>query len=209
MTGRFLSRWFVQLKTFQKNNGDDVIPSQTRIRAEIFYNNSNLFVYVMKVYMLVGFILLFIQFIHMFYPRFNLRIFSIPAFVLILLAFLVHMSGLGLRWYVSGHAPWSNGFEALTFIAWATVLSGLIFSRKSSITLSATAILASLILMVAHMSWMDPQITNLVPVLKSYWLVIHVAVITSSYGFLGLGALLAAVNLLLMFFQTEKNTQPA
>jgi cytochrome c-type biogenesis protein CcsB len=52
---------------------------------------------------------------------------------------------------------------------------------------------------------MDPQITNLVPVLKSYWLVIHVSVVTASYGFLGMGALLAAINLLLMFFETKKN----
>ncbi len=194
------------IKKFQNQYGKDIIPSQTHIRAEIFYNNSNLFIYVMRIYMMVGFILLIIQFIHMFFPGFNLKFFSIPAFIVILLTFLAHMSGLALRWYIAGHAPWSNGYEALTFIAWATVLAGLIFSRKSSITLSATAILASLILMVAHMSWMDPQITNLVPVLKSYWLVIHVADITASYGFLGLGALLAAVNLLLMFFQTSGNS---
>ncbi len=194
------------IKKYQQAHGSGIIPSKTHIRAEIFYNNSNLFVLLMRIYMLTGFILLFIQFIHIFLPRFNIRIFSIPAFVILLAAFLVHMAALGLRWYIAGHAPWSNGFEALTFIAWATMLSGLIFSGKSSITLSATAILASLILMVAHLSWMDPQITSLVPVLKSYWLVIHVADITASYGFLGLGALLAAVNLLLMLFQTKKNS---
>jgi len=60
-------------------------------------------------------------------------------------------------------------------------------------------------LQTAHLSWMDPQITNLVPVLKSYWLIVHVAVITASYGFLGLGALLAFLNLLLLLFETAKN----
>lgn len=55
------------------------------------------------------------------------------------------------------------------------------------------------------MSWMDPQITNLVPVLKSIWLVIHVAVITSSYGFLGIGSLMALNNLLVMNLQNKKN----
>ena len=54
---------------------------------------------------------------------------------------------------------------------------------------------------------MDPQITNLVPVLKSYWLVVHVATITASYGFLGLGALLSTINLLLMFFESDKNRE--
>ncbi len=110
-----------------------------------------------------------------------------------------------MRWYVSGHAPWSNGYEALTYVAWATVLAGLIFASKSFITLSVTSVLAFLILFVAHLSFMDPQITNLVPVLKSYWLVIHVATITASYGFLAMGALLAYINLLMMCLHNPKN----
>jgi cytochrome c-type biogenesis protein CcsB len=90
-------------------------------------------------------------------------------------------------------------------VAWATVLAGLIFASKSYITLSVTSILAFLILFVAHLSWMDPQITNLVPVLKSYWLVIHVATITASYGFLAMGAILAFVNLLLIIVHNRQN----
>jgi len=83
----------------------------------------------------------------------------------------------------------------------------LLLSYKSSITISTTSILAAFILLVAHLSWMDPQITNLVPVLKSYWLVIHVAVVTASYGFLGMGTLLAVINLLLMIFETGRNQE--
>ncbi len=192
---------------YQQNHGGVVLPSESHVAAEIFYNKADLFTLVMRMYLFTGFLLLLIQFIHIFYPRFRLKYFSVPAFIIILAAFLGHMTGLVLRWYIAGHAPWSNGYEALIFIAWATVLAGLIFYRKSGVALSATAILAALILMVARLSWMDPQITNLVPVLKSYWLVIHVAVITSSYGFLGLGALLAAFNLLLMVFQSPENTR--
>ena len=59
--------------------------------------------------------------------------------------------------------------------------------------------------MVAHLNFMDPEITNLVPVLKSYWLMIHVAVITGSYGFLGLGALLGYINLILMIIKSGGN----
>jgi cytochrome c-type biogenesis protein CcsB len=95
----------------------------------------------------------------------------------------------------------------LIYIAWATSLSGLIFVWRSEITLSVTALLSSLILAVAGMSWMDPEITNLVPVLKSYWLIIHVAIITASYGFLALGALLGFLNLVLMIMKTGKNYQ--
>lgn len=193
------------IKIFQNNYGQAVVPSESRLKAESFYNKSNIFERITHIYLLIGFILLLFQFLHIFIPRFRIKYIYISAVVLIAIVFLMHTFGLGLRWYVAGHAPWSNGYEALTFIAWAAILAGLLFSRKSGITISATAILAALILQTAHLSWMDPQITSLVPVLKSYWLIIHVAVITASYGFLGLGALVALVNLLLLFFETKKN----
>ncbi len=193
------------MKLYQKKYGSGILPTERKIKLEIFYNNSNIFLRVSYLYGLVGFLLLILQFIGIFRVKLNLKIPILIAEILIIAGFVGHFAGLALRWYISGHAPWSNGFEALTYIAWATVLAGIIFARRSSVTLSATAILASLILMVAHMSWMDPEITNLVPVLKSYWLVIHVAVITASYGFLALAALLSSVNLLLMLFETKGN----
>ena len=86
------------------------------------------------------------------------------------------------------------------------MLAGLLFSRKSPMTVAATTVLTSVILMVAHLTWMEPEITNLVPVLKSYWLTIHVSVITASYGFLALSMLLGFLNLVLMLFKNKKNT---
>jgi cytochrome c-type biogenesis protein CcsB len=124
---------------------------------------------------------------------------------LIMAAFIVHTIGLAIRWYVAGHAPWSNGYETMIYIAWGTLLSGILFTRTSKITLATTAILASVTLMVANLSWLDPQVTNLVPVLKSYWLVIHVAIITASYSFLGVGALLGSLNLVLISLQNKNN----
>jgi len=59
--------------------------------------------------------------------------------------------------------------------------------------------------MTAGLSDYDPQLTNLQPVLKSYWLVIHVATITISYGFLGLGFILGLITLLIYLFKTTKN----
>lgn len=193
------------IKRFQDTYGENVIPSKAHTRAETTYNKLDIFTKITRVYLVVGLLLLLIQFIHIFIPGFPIRYLVIPASVIIGIAFLFHTFGLILRWYVSGHAPWSNGFEALIFIGWAAVFAGLLFSRKNAITLSSSAVLSALILQTAHLSWMDPQITNLVPVLKSYWLVIHVAVITASYAFLGLGAIVALFNLLLMFFENEKN----
>jgi cytochrome c-type biogenesis protein CcsB len=190
---------------FQKKYDASVMPSVRHSKMEILYNQLNIFNRLIKPYMLAGILLLLVQFVHVFIPRFSIRYFSRTIVVIISLAFAFHTLGLALRWYVSGHAPITNGYETLSFIAWAAVLAGLLLAYKSSITVSTTSILAALILLIAHLSWMDPQITNLVPVLRSYWLVIHVAVVTASYGFLGMGTLLAAINLLLMFFETGKN----
>lgn len=193
------------MKKFQEKFGEELLPPRTKIRLEVFYNNAGIFDRLASVFGIVGFILLILHFISIFVPRLKLGAVIKAASVLIILAFVVHTAGLALRWYISGHAPWSNGYESMIYIAWATVLAGLIFSRKSEISLSVTAILAFLILHVAHLSWMDPEVTNLVPVLKSYWLVIHVAIITASYGFLALGALMGFLNLILMFFKNENN----
>ncbi len=190
---------------FQRNFGSEVIPSDFRIRLEILYNRMNLFDRIGNAYGLIGMLLLILQFVSVFYHRLNIR----PAFrtgrFLIYVLFVLHLTGLIARWIISGHAPWSNGYEALVYISFATVLAGILFSSKSQIALSVTAILAWLILFVAHLNWMDPEITNLVPVLKSYWLLIHVAIITASYGFLAMGALMAFTNLLLMIVQNRKN----
>ena len=126
---------------------------------------------------------------------------------IILTLFLLHTFGLIVRWYISGHAPWSNGYEAVVFIGWVTVLSGLLYSKNSKIVLGATGVLAWLMLFVAHMNQLDPEITMLQPVLKSYWLMIHVAIITGSYGFLGLGAIIGLVTLIMNLFLTESNTK--
>jgi cytochrome c-type biogenesis protein CcsB len=190
---------------FQHQFAGDILPPAKKIRMEIFLNKSDIFARISNFYGLIGFVLLLLQLVNLFYPRLNLKIPVFMSIVLIGALFIFHSTGLALRWYVSGHAPWSNGYEALIYIAWATVLAGLIFVSRSSMALSATALLAFLILHTAHLSWMDPQITNLVPVLKSYWLVIHVATITASYGFFALGAILAGINLILMIMQTRKN----
>jgi cytochrome c-type biogenesis protein CcsB len=105
---------------------------------------------------------------------------------------------------ISGHAPWSNGYEAIIFIAWVTMIAGFVFSRKNAVVIAGAAVLASLMIFVSEMNLLDPEITPLVPVLKSYWLMIHVAIITGSYGFLGLACILGLFNLFLYLFRTNK-----
>jgi len=194
-----------KLVKYQKFYGAEVYPTTNRIKAEVFYNHTNIFETLFPLYLLVGFVLLIFSFIKIVKPKFGISIVSKLSLGLLIIFFLAHTFGLGLRWYISGHAPWSNGYESMIYIGWATVLAGFMFSKNSPIAMASTSIMAGLILFVAHLNWMDPQVTNLVPVLNSYWLSIHVAVITASYGFLGLGALLGFITLLLFVFKTKAN----
>jgi len=172
----------------------------------------NIFKNTYRSYLLVGFILLMIFFVRIFVKPSDrtARIFRILSKVmtaLLIVFFVYHGVGLGFRWYISGHAPWSNGYEAVVFIAWVTMIAGFVFSSKNPVVLAGTAVLASMMIFVTEMNLMDPEITPLQPVLKSYWLMIHVAIITGSYGFLGLGAILGFLNLWLYIFRNKRNGQ--
>lgn len=193
------------INNFQQRYGADIVPAQSKVKAEILYNKLGIFDRLGKYFGLVGIVLLILVFFQIFKERRWINK-SVSVFYWIIVLFFVFQTlGLAIRWYISGRAPWSNGYESMIYISWVTVLAGLIFSRKSPMTIAATSILASIILMVAHLSWMDPEITNLVPVLKSYWLTIHVSIITASYGFLALGALLGFINLILMILKNKNN----
>jgi cytochrome c-type biogenesis protein CcsB len=125
----------------------------------------------------------------------------------IVLLFIAHTLGLIARWYISGHAPWGDAYESMIYVAWATMGIGLLFIKKSDLTLASTSFVTSMILMIAHWNWMDPSIANLVPVLNSYWLMIHVSVIVGSYGPFALSMILGFVSLLLIVFITRTNKE--
>jgi cytochrome c-type biogenesis protein CcsB len=193
------------LKVFQDRYGSTIMPSKSKTRLEIFYNNINIFKKLFPFYGLFGFLLIIVLFAQVLSQKLSLKWIVRSLSWVIVAGWVFHTFGLAIRWYISGHAPWSNGYETMIYISWGTVLSGILFAKNSRITLATTAILASVTLMVANLSWLDPEVTNLVPVLKSYWLVIHVAVITASYSFLGVGALLGFLNLILIGLQNKGN----
>lgn len=193
------------ISSYQTELGASVYPDSNKVEWEIVYNEQQPFAKLYKVYLLVGFVMLMALFAGIFKERKWLNYFVKGLAAALFLAFAVHTGALGVRWFISGHAPWSNGYESMIYIGWATVLAGFIFAKRSMIALSATAILAALILFVADLNWLDPEITPLVPVLQSYWLMIHVAIITASYGFLALGAILGFINLSMMIFTNENN----
>lgn len=191
---------------YQEKNSNHEL-HQGKKNAEIFYNKVNLFYRLFKFYGLLGFTLLFLQFMRIFKPANWVESLFRIILSILTIGIILHTVFLALRWYVSGHAPLSNGYESMIFVSWITLLAGLIFARKTGFAIALTAILATLSLLVAHMSWMNPDITNLVPVLKSPWLTIHVTVIMSGYGFTGLSMLMGLINLVLISILNTSNTE--
>jgi cytochrome c-type biogenesis protein CcsB len=197
-------------KKYQRDVAGKIAPSETHVNLEVRYNKMNIFKNSMYSYFVLGVIMLIFYFVRIFLQPSEKteKTFTkllIPFTVLMGIIFVYHGVGVGMRWYISGHAPWSNGYEAVIFIAWIAMIAGFVFSRKNGAVLPATAILAFFILFVTELNLMDPEITPLQPVLKSYWLMIHVAIITGSYGFLGLGAILGFVNMIMYIFRNSSN----
>jgi cytochrome c-type biogenesis protein CcsB len=193
------------LKEYQQINGSVIMPSDTQLNAEILLNKLNVFNRLAAGYMLLGVAFLLLLFVGVFKPKWQSKKVFWALSALLIAGFAFHTLGLGLRWYVSERAPWSNGYESMIYIGWTTMLAGLLFSRKSLGGLAATSVLGGTILLVSTLSFLDPEITPLVPVLKSYWLTIHVSLEAGSYGFLMLGALMGIINLILMILVIEGN----
>lgn len=196
------------LEAFEKNQenfGAEVLPSRQKIEVEALYNKVNIFEKLLLAYMTVGLVMFVLIVLRIFYENKTLKILVAGGKIIVLLLFILHTLGLIARSYISGHAPWSDAYESMIYVAWATMLFGLIFGRKSDLTLSSTAFVTSIILFGAHMNWLDPAIANLQPVLNSYWLMIHVSIIVGSYGPFTLGMILGVVALLLIILTNNKN----
>lgn len=193
------------LEKYQSKYGAAIMPHKDKVEAEILYNKYDIFKKLFSWYMYAGVLMFLFTIIKIFNSRKGIRI-TVKAFhVIIAVLFGLHTLGLIARWYISGHAPWSNAYESVIYVGWATMFFGLFFGRKSELTVASTAFVASMVLMVAHWNWTDPEIGNLVPVLDSYWLMIHVAVIVGSYGPFTLAMVLGMVTMILMLFTNKNN----
>lgn len=190
---------------FQRKYGSEVVPSERKVELELFYNEYDIFKSLYYYYMLASLLMFIVVIVNIFNDRKVVRVLIKICTGIILLLFVYHTIGLGIRWYISGHAPWSNGYESMIYVSWATMLFGVIFGKRSALTLAATTFVTSMLLMVAHWNWMDPSIGNLVPVLDSYWLMVHVAIIVASYGPFTISMVLGMLALILYIFTNKKN----
>ncbi len=192
-----------KIKNYQQRYGKDVAPSKMRVKMELFFNKAKIFQKIIGFYFIFGLLSLLFAFYSLFSSKHPKKV-SFVLYGIFYMAFISHSFGLGLRWFISFHPPWSDTYESLVYIAWSAALAG-ILAKRSFFTLSGASVLAGIFMLVAHLSFVSPQITPLVPVLKSYWLSIHVSIITASYGFLGFGAMLGFLALVLMALRSTKN----
>jgi len=194
-----------KIKEFQLKNDIGKHIDDGKIKAEISYNKLRIFDRCKLSYFILGGLLLVFAFMQLLKKRkwenVEIKILTIAIWCI----FLFHAFGMGMRWYIGGYAPWSNSYETMVYVAWATVLAGIIFGRKSAITMALATLFGGIILFVSGLNWMDPQIGTLVPVLKSPWLMFHVAVIVAAYGFFGIGFLLGIANLSLIAFAKKSD----
>lgn len=202
-----------EINNFQQIWGKNVVPSNSKVTLEILYNQLNVFFWLMIVYSLLGISMILLGFAEVFSSESKyhhvIRILTKILLGIMMIALSIQAITLGVRWYLSGHAPWSNGYEAIVFISGIGVLSGLLLYRNRNAFIPAAGALVAMIMMgFAHGgSMLDPQITPLEPVLKSYWLMVHVGIITSSYGFFGLSAVLSAISLILFSTKPTKKIE--
>jgi cytochrome c-type biogenesis protein CcsB len=195
------------IKKFQRKFGAEVIPSEKQIDSEITYNKFRVFNRLIKYYGFTSLLLIIFVILQIFKNKKWLKfVIQFLIFVTCCL-FLLHTLGLAARWYISGYAPWSNAYESIIFVAWATMVFGLSLGRKSALTITATAFITAVTLFFASQSWLDPEIANLQPVLNSWWLKVHVSIIVGSYGPFSLGLILGIFSLIIMAFTNENNKE--
>ena len=195
------------IRLYQNKYGAAVIPSKKHIDMEIKYNKLGLFSKLVPFYLVLGLVLIIFAFINVIKPSFSMKWIMRVAWGLFIVGFIIHITGLGIRWYIAGHAPWSNAYESIVTIAASTMIAGIILAKNSPFALAGAAILAGITMGVAHMNFINPEITNLVPVLKSYWLMVHVATIISGDGFFGLGSMLSLLVLILYILRGKEGNK--
>lgn len=188
---------------YQQKYAPKALPSSFQQKLELVYTKVSIFEKLALFYGLSGMVLMLLSMVQLFVKNGIVKSLQLGMRWVLYIGFALHTVGIIARGIISGHVPLSNGYESVVFVAWSAMLAGILFSRKNTVVFSLGAILAAFSMLVSHMTFMSPQITHLVPVLRSYWLTIHVTMVTSSYGFFGAAFIIGLFNLVLMAFNGE------
>ena len=177
-----LSGLLAKLKSYQQKKAGDVLPSDGRLNAEKIYNGLNYTKHLAILCVIIG-LLSFLLYCNCLVNDRNVNGKVEVALCFFAATALSYLSVvIGLRWYISGYVPLSNGFETMQFMAWCSIALSFSLRKKFFMLLPFGFLLCGLTLMVAMMGEANPRITQLMPVLSSPLLSIHVAVIMVAYS---------------------------
>ena len=194
-----------KIYSYQHVRGKAVVPTKFRIYTEIFYNKTNAQRLPVMLYLTLSLVLAIVSTLSLNNEKQKKTrlVSSVLTWVMLIHTTLL----LALRWYVSGHLPMSNGYETMQFMAWATLIVTLVMQKRFLPVKQFGPLLSSFALLVAMITDGNPQITQLMPVLQSPLLSVHVMVIMFSYALFGLTALIGLQGLIAHHRKQEEKEQ--
>ena len=177
--------FFDKMKKYQQISGGNSLPSSTQYKAERINNAFPFATVLFMVNLTLGFIALFYTIYRMTKKR-EVKVLDIALPILLVVSFLALTFGLILRWIISGNVPMSNGYESMLTVAWFVMLIAIFMQFRIRLVMVFGFLLSGFFLLVSHINQMDPAIGQMMPVLNSPLLSIHVSIIMMSYALLSL-----------------------
>lgn len=177
--------FFDKMLKYQEVSSGSSLPSKIQYQAERINNDFPFATILFMVNLTLGFIALFYTIYRMTKNR-QLKALDITLPILLCISFLALTFGLALRWIISGNVPLSNGYESMLSVAWLVLLISIFMQFRIRIVMVYGFMLSGFFLLVSHINQMDPAIGQMMPVLNSPLLSIHVSIIMMSYALLSL-----------------------
>lgn len=180
-----VNEFFVKMKKYQEVSSGNSLPTNTQYKAERINNAFPFATILFMANLTLGFIALFYTIYRMTKKR-EIKVLNIALPILLGVSFLALTFGLALRWIISGNIPMSNGYESMLTVAWFVMLISILMQLRIRIVMVFGFLISGFILLVSHINQMDPAIGQMMPVLNSPLLSIHVSIIMMSYALLSL-----------------------
>lgn len=180
-----VNEFFVKMKKYQEVSSGNSLPTATQYKAERINNAFPFATILFMANLTLGFIALFYTIYRMTKKK-EIKVLSIALPILLGVSFLALTFGLALRWIISGNIPMSNGYESMLTVAWFVMLISILMQLRIRIVMVFGFLISGFFLLVSHINQMDPAIGQMMPVLNSPLLSIHVSIIMMSYALLSL-----------------------
>ncbi len=180
-----VNEFFVKMKKYQEVSSGNSLPTNTQYKAERINNAFPFATILFMANLTLGFIALFYTIYRMTKKR-EIKVLNIALPILLSVSFLTLTFGLALRWIISGNIPMSNGYESMLTVAWFVMLISILMQLRIRIVMVFGFLISGFFLLVSHINQMDPAIGQMMPVLNSPLLSIHVSIIMMSYALLSL-----------------------